>query len=275
MSPRVRIGIINLMPQAERYEQLLLGALTRGMAYLGADAAQLEPVWIRLASHGYASTDLAHLTAHYRAHDEASRGGLDGLVLTGAPVEHLAFEEVRYWSELCQILERSRALPTLGLCWGAMALARVLGIDKCTYAEKLFGLYDLTPSPAPRTHPLAEPAALTGVAQSRHAGLDEASLARAVRAGVVRPLAQGAEGGCSILESDEGRWLMHVGHPEYTVERIVFEYERDRACGRSDVSAPRGLDLTQPDALRVASEVVFAHGAHFFAGWLSQLVRAR
>ncbi len=231
----LRVGIINLMPSAEAYEPMLLEPL-------GAGGSWVQPVWIRLASHGYHSSDAAHLARYYRPFAEV--GPLDGLILTGAPVEELPFEEVRYFAELRGLLERAE-LPTLGLCWGGMALAYLLGIGKVVYPRKLFGVYALD-----RYGPCA---------QSRHAGLDPVQLATAQAHGQLRVLS-----GDTILESREHRYLMHLGHPEYTPARLRFEYLRDRAAGREDVEPPHG----------VGSDAAFSplpHGYAFFAYWLAQI----
>jgi homoserine O-succinyltransferase len=239
MGELLRVGIINLMPAAEAYEAMLLGAFAQH---------RIAPIWIRLRSHGYASSDAEHLARHYVSYERA--GALDGLILTGAPVEELAFEQVRYFAELRAILEhaRSHVPSTLGLCWGGMALAHLLGIGKRRYDRKLFGVY-----------PLDEHG---GCAQSRHAGLDQQALRAAVERGIVRVIA-----GDSIVESADRRYLIHLGHPEYTPARLRFEYERDRALGREDVGEPYGVGPHAPST-------PLPHGYVFFARWLAQIACA-
>jgi homoserine O-succinyltransferase len=236
----LRVGIINLMPSAEAYEPVLLEPLGSGERWV-------EPVWIRLASHGYQSSDAAHLARFYRGIEHA--GALDGLILTGAPVEELPFEEVRYFPELRGVLERARTtIPrTLGLCWGGMALAQLLGVGKVRFARKLFGVYALE--------------GFGPCAQSRHAGLDPVQLGDAEVRGQVRVLA-----GDTIVESVDGRYLMHLGHPEYTPARLRFEYLRDRELGRGDVGQPHGVSGAPP-----ASPL--PHGYAFFADWLERVDR--
>jgi homoserine O-succinyltransferase len=241
-SGALRVGIINLMPAVEGYEPMLLEPLGRGGPWV-------EPVWLRLASHGYQSSDAKHLARHYRQFDDA--GALHGLILTGAPVEELPFEEVRYFEELRGLLECARGsiASTLGLCWGGMALAHLLGIAKVRFARKLFGVYPL--------------AGYGPCAQSRHAGLDLAQLAEADRRGLVRVLS-----GDTLLESRDRRYLMHLGHPEYTPARLRFEYLRDRELGRADVDPPGDVGCDAADA-------PLPHGYSFFAHWLASLTRAR
>lgn len=122
----LRIGILNVMPMAETYEYTILQPLGRSIL-------QIEPVWIRLKSHAYKTSNWEHIRSAYVTFDEAMQPQpLDGLLLTGAPVEELAFEEVHYWEELSPILSQARqqCASTLGLCWGGLALAKLIGIEK-------------------------------------------------------------------------------------------------------------------------------------------------
>jgi homoserine O-succinyltransferase len=135
----VRIGIINLMPRAEVYERGLLQVLrATGVAH--------APALVRLRTHAYQSSDGAHIERSYRGFGELwQEAPLAGLLITGAPVEELAFEDVTYWSELCEIIDfaREHVPSTLGLCWGGMALAQRLGIAKHNFRQKLFGVFPL------------------------------------------------------------------------------------------------------------------------------------
>src|SRR5512147_134108 len=109
----LRIGILNVMPKAETYEFSVLQALGRSII-------QIEPLWIRLETHKYTSSNQDHIRALYVTFEEAVRRlPLDGLILTGAPVEEMPFEEVHYWGELTRILQYARrnVASTLGLCW--------------------------------------------------------------------------------------------------------------------------------------------------------------
>lgn len=255
----LRIGIVNLMPRAETYEH----TLTRALAGSGR---AFEPIWLRLDTPAYASSDRTRIERVYVPLSAAlDFGHLDGLIVSGAPVEDLAYEAVTYWPELSEQLMRARTLvrSTLGLCWGGMALAKLLGVEKIGFARKLFGVYPLQ---ARADHPvLGEPPLLCP--QSRHSGLDPYSLASAVGRGDVRLIAGSEAAGEVILESHDGRYLMHIGHPEYETERLGCEYRRDLAVGRSDVDAPVGYDLERPVASWADAS------AAFFRGWLDSLTR--
>jgi homoserine O-succinyltransferase len=245
------------MPRAQTYESTLLAPLTRsGIAF--------DPVWIRLASHAYASSDQAHIADVYQRIDTA--GALDGLLLSGAPVEELAFDEVTYWPELQAILRaaRNQACPTLGVCWGGLALAQLLGVEKVRFATKLFGVFPLRV--LDRAHVLLRGTPdVFPCPQSRHSGITDDAIERAVADGRLRALAHSPEAGYAIVESSDGLYQMHLGHPEYEAERLVWEYRRDAARGRSDVQAPHDLSLTQP------IDVWRAPGDAFFAQWLKHI----
>lgn len=254
----LRVGILNVMPRLEEYEPLLLGPL-------GRVDRDVEPVFLRLESHGYGSSDRDHLARFYRPLAAAlADGPLDGLVLTGAPVEELPFDEVRYLRELVGILDfaRARIASTLGLCWGGMALAHLEGIPKVVRARKLFGVF---PGRAPRPHRLLGDALDFVCAQSRHSGLDEAALGRAEEAGRVRRVGGSLETGTTLFESADRRFVAHLGHPEYVADRLVFEWRRDRDLGRADVAPPVGFDPERP------VEAWADHRARFFRAWIEGL----
>lgn len=260
----LRVGIINIMPRAESYEGYLLRPLA-------AAPFAVEPVWLRLESHVYSSSDAERVRSRYVPFETAlSRARLDGLILTGAPVEELAFHEVRYFDELRAILEHARLtrLHTLGLCWGGLALGHLLGLPKVAFARKLFGVFDERP-----LDPGSEITRGLGdtfpCVHSRHSGIDEAELERAVRAGVARPLARGSETGYSLFESSDGVFLAHLGHPEYPARRLLEEWQRDTELGRSGIEPPRNYDLNDPRATWAA------HSDLFFSNWLSQLARQK
>ncbi|MEI9939101.1 MAG: homoserine O-succinyltransferase [Pseudomonadota bacterium] len=256
-----RVGIINLMPKAESYESYLLRPL--------ANAATLvEPVWLRLESHGYSSSDPAHIQRHYRTFSQALGGGqLSGLILTGAPVEELSFEVVHYWQELTRVLgfARSNFKSTLGLCWGGLALAKLVGLDKVLFPKKLFGVFlnrNLN-----RAHPISgEFDDSFSCAHSRHSGIADRVLEDASDRGLVNLLSHGPETGYSLFESSDRRFLMHLGHPEYEAGRLVHEWQRDQALGRNDVERPANFDPDQPRNLwRSHRNALFAEWLKFLA----------
>ena len=253
----LRIGILNIMPEAEKYEFSLLHPL-------GRSVLQIEPVWIRLETHEYSSTNPAHLNSLYMSFEEAIyKQKLDGLIVTGAPVEEIPFEEVKYWKEILRILKYAqRNIPsTLGLCWGGLAIAKFLGIDKEVYPKKLFGVFE--------TYNLNRNHRITGdmddvfwCPQSRHSGIPDKILEEEQKKGKINLLAHSKEAGYIIFESSDQRFLIHLGHFEYEPSRIIEEYNRDIKAGRKDVELPKNLDMNNP------LNVWRTHRNEFFSQWV-------
>jgi homoserine O-succinyltransferase len=258
----LRIGIVNLMPRAETYESLLL-------ATLASAGVAIDATWLRLSTPAYASSDRARIERVYVPLTAAiDARALDGLIISGAPVEEMPFEAVTYWRELSALLHRAReTIPsTLGLCWGGLALARLLGIEKVIFDTKLFGVYPL--EVVDRSHPLLRDLAPQfDCPQSRNSGLSSSDVNEAVEAGRARVLAGSDEAGPVILESTDRRFLIHTGHPEYDAARLAFEYRRDVAAEVPGVNAPRNFDVARPEATWHAAS------AHFFRTWMSSLRR--
>ncbi len=256
----MRIGILNIMPQAETYEYHLLFPL-------GRSVLQIKPVWIRLKNHNYSSTDKEHLNELYMPFEEAVKEKhLDGLLVTGAPVEEIPFKDVRYWDEICEIFDyaRKNIISTLGICWGGLAIAGYMGIDKTKYPQKLFGVYNTRN--LNRDHPV------TGefddkfmLPHSRHSGIPDDILEEAETKGDINLLAYSSDTGYSIFESTDRRFLMHLGHPEYETDRLVMEYVRDMKNGRRDVPVPENIDLNKP------VNTWRCHCLEFFSQWVKDV----
>jgi homoserine O-succinyltransferase len=235
----LRVGILNIMPFGKDYEFNLLHPL-------GLSILQVEPVWIRMESHEYKTGDVEHMEDLYITYEQACQGEpLDGLIVTGAPVEKIHFEEVRYWPEISQILQDARANcpSTLGICWGGFALAYLTGVEKLTYEKKLFGVFPLQNLDIGHVI-TGEMDDLFWCPQSRHAGIDDAEMEAAQREGRLALLAYGEEAGYSIFETPDHRFVMHTGHPEYNARRLVYEAERDQQAG--EVPPPANFDLSNP-----------------------------
>lgn len=253
----LRIGILNIMPNVQTYEFNLLYPL-------GKSILQIIPVWIKLSSHQYTTSSREHLDDLYvnfkAAIDEAP---LDGLIITGAPVEELDFEQVKYWEEIQSIIQyaRKNIISTLGICWGGMALAKIIGIDKKPFEKKLFGIFEC--SNLNNHHPI------TGdlddrfrCPQSRHSGYSDASLEQQRDMGKINLLAHSEDTGYVIFETTDRRLIIHLGHPEYNSGRLVEETIRDRDANRKDVDDPLNFDLDNP-VNRWRS-----HRNEFFSQWI-------
>jgi homoserine O-succinyltransferase len=252
----LRVGILNLMPKAETYEPYLLQPLRR--VHLA-----VEPILLKLESHGYACSDSDYIATHYEPIERVlKQGPLDGLIVSGAPVEELDFQEVSYWQELRELLLHARhnISSTLGLCWGGLALASLLGLEKHRYPIKLFGVFH-NRSLAGDGPFLSDADDVFACAHSRHTGIADEALVEAQDSSDVRLLAYGRETGYSIFESPDHRYLIHLGHPEYEAGRLAHEWKRDRFL-RHDVLPPVNLDLAAP------MTTWRSHRAELFSTWL-------
>jgi homoserine O-succinyltransferase len=253
----LRIGVLNIMPKGEVYEPLLLYPLSRTII-------QVEPIWLRLRSHTYKTTDQNHLEIYYDYIENATaKLPLDGLILTGAPVEEMKYKDVHYWDEITDILNfaKKNITSTFGICWGGLALAKMLDIEKEMYRHKLFGVFETRN--LDRSHPITgDLDDIFWCVQSRHSGISDKVLEEAKAGGLVNLLAHSDNGGYTIFESSDRRFLMHIGHPEYEAQRLVEEYKRDVALGRTDVLPPANLDVENP------TNRWRSHGLEFFAQWV-------
>ena len=237
----LRVGILNIMPKVQTYEFNLLHPL-------GKSILQIEPVWIKLGTHSYSSSSQKHLEELYVTFEKAIYlQKLDGLIITGAPVEELSFDDVKYWDEIHRILEyaRSNIVSTMGICWGGMALAKMIGIEKTVFEKKLFGVYP--------TKNIALNHLIIGdlddeflCPQSRHAGYSDEVLEKAQEKGKINLLAHSKETGYTIFETTDSRFLAHLGHLEYNSTRILQESIRDKEKKRKDVEAPINFNQENP-----------------------------
>lgn len=249
-----RIGIVNVMPHAEQYAQWLMPQLSA--------ARRFEPVWIRLGERKFSLDDPAYIAETYvRYADAIADAPLDGLIVTGAAVEHLPYQDVRFLTELDSIVQRAadRGTPVLGLCWGALAVAHLLyGLPKVVYPTKVSGMYetDRLVTDGPIASVLDDRFFST---HSRYAGFDDDALDRCESA---RAVARSAEAGTVIAESLDHNVVMHIGHPEYPGRRLADEYRRDLGAGLTDVRPPANVDLARP-VNRWRS-----HSLVFFAAWV-------
>jgi homoserine O-succinyltransferase len=258
----LRIGILNIMPEAEKYEFSIA-------RQIGISNIPVIPAWIRATMHNYKSSDKDHIKKWYSTFDKAIKNEpLDGLIITGAPVETIPFEAVTYWEELKEIFSyaQKNIFSTLGICWGGLAIAKMFGVEKINYAKKLFGVY--AAKNLDRNHPI------TGgfrdifyCPQSRYAGFNENDLQIAADAGKINLLVHSEEAGYFMFESGDGRFTGHLGHHEYDVERIVFEHFRDIQKGLE--SAPANFDLNNP------KNIWWKEGNEFFDRWVRYIYSKR
>ena len=226
----LQILLLNLMPTKIETE-------TQLARVLGNTPIQIELELIAPSGHVSKNTSQAHMLAFYKSFDEVRDRTFDGLVITGAPVENLPFEEVDYWPELCRIMEWSKTHvhSTLHICWGAQAaMYHFYGLKKRLLPQKLFGLYPHKVEN--RKEPLVRGFDDEFYApHSRHTTVDAEEI-RACKDLTI--LAESDEAGVFIAMAEEGRKIFVFGHPEYDRVTLEKEYLRDKNKGL-DIQIPK------------------------------------
>lgn len=219
----LRIVILNLMPVKIVTETQLLRLLSNS-------PLQVEVDFMQMATHVSKNTPAEHLIHFYQTFDELKDNKYDGMIITGAPVEQLPFEQVDYWDELCRVMEwtEKNVFSTLHICWGAQAgLYYHYGINKTALKEKMFGVFEhrnLAP-----THKLMQGFDdVFFVPHSRHTGIDEKALAEQDD---LLLLSKSDIAGPYIIASRSGRMFFVTGHSEYDRDTLANEYHRDISKG--------------------------------------------
>lgn len=258
----LRIGILNLMPVKETTETDLLRLLS-------ASPAQVEVAWFEPATHRSKTTAAAHLERFYSKLPERIEAGMfDGFIVTGAPVEKLAFEDVDYWRELTELMDslKKNVRSTLYICWAAFAgLYHHHGISKKLYDKKISGVFP---------HRIVTPAALTAgfddefhVPHSRFAGLDRREIASAPGLAIV---SESDEAGVYIVGEVNGRDFYITGHSEYSPLTLDSEYRRDLAKGMEPEIPANYYPDDDPGRMPVVRWR--AHSRMLFDNWLNHYV---
>lgn len=219
----LEIIIINLMPDKIVTETQLARVLANS-------PLQVRLTLLRPGSHESTHTPKKHIGAFYQTLEEVKQHRYDGMIITGAPIEHLPFEQVTYWDEFREIIEFSKksVYSTIYLCWAALAgLYYHHGIDKVALPQKLHGVY-------PHTLERVNNPLVRGYDEefwaphSRNAGVNRADIDNAPK---LRVLAESEEAGVHLLSTENGREIYVMGHPEYDKETLQNEYLRDKAAG--------------------------------------------
>jgi homoserine O-succinyltransferase len=258
----LRILILNLMPKKIETE-------TQFARLLGNSPLQVEMELIRTKSHQSKNVTEEHLFAFYKTFDDIKDQTFDGMVITGAPVEHMPFEEVEYWEELCQIMEWSKTHvhSTLHVCWGAQAgLYYHYGIQKYEVPEKMFGVF-------PHRVEYKNSILFRGfddtfmVPQSRHTTVLREDIEKVWD---LRILASSKETGVYAVTTKNGRQIFITGHSEYDADTLKNEYLRDLSQGKP-IKMPVNYfpndDETQPPMVSWRG-----HAHLLFSNWLNYFV---
>ncbi|MBE5780342.1 MAG: homoserine O-succinyltransferase [Clostridiales bacterium] len=258
----LRIAIVNLMPTKEVTETQLL-------RLIGNSPIQVEVVLLTTATYSATHTSEDHLKDFYRTFEEVKDQRFDGLIITGAPVEHLEFEDVKYWDELRRIMEWSNnhVFSTLHICWAAQAgLYFNYGIPKYDLKEKCFGVF-------PHTVLEKRSKLLRGfddvffAPHSRHTEIHREDVEKVEELTIV---AESPLAGVYAIESKDGRQIYITGHSEYDGDTLNREYRRDK---------DRGMNIAMPynyfpnnDDTKEPMVTWRSHANLLFTNWLNYYV---
>jgi homoserine O-succinyltransferase len=257
----LEIGIVNLMPTKIATETQLLRLLSN-------TPLQIEITLIQMSNHFSKNTAEEHLSAFYHVFDDVKNKRFDGLIITGAPVETLPFDQVDYWDELCVVMgwSKTHVYSTMYICWGAQAgLYYHYNIDKYELKEKLSGVF-----PHETLFPL-DPLMRgfdTGfyAPHSRYTTVHEEDVLSAQ----LLLLSKSAESGVYIATSQDHRQVFVTGHPEYDLMSLDAEYRRDLSKGM--VIKPPVNYYKNNDPCNQPIMQWRAHSHLLFANWLNYYV---
>lgn len=258
----LNIVILNLMPEKQREEAQLL-------RLLGNTPLQVNISFLRTATHESRHTSHLHLDQFYTVFSKIRNRKFDGLIITGAPVEKMPFEQVDYWDELTEIMSWSKTnvTSTLNICWGAQAaLYYHYGIGKVLLPKKLSGIYSHTVDD--RSEKLLRGFDdVYAAPHSRYTGIDPSGLSKHPE---VRLLSSSKEAGPFILIGNAGNQIMMTGHFEYDTETLATEYERDTKKGIHPEIPRHYFPGDDPSAK--PKNIWRAHAHLFFSNWLNYYV---
>ncbi len=255
----LRVAILNLMPTKIATETQLLRLLSNS-------ALQVEVTLVHTATYESKNTDADHLLKHYVTFDEINCEKFDGLIVTGAPVEQMPFEDVDYWNELIRVFDwaETHVESTLNICWGAQAaLYHRYGIPKYDLPHKMFGVFEHRVKS--RTSSLLRGFDDIFLApHSRHTEIRRADIEPIAELEI---LAESDDAGLYIVGTRDGRHIFVTGHSEYDPHTLKTEYDRDIDKGLT-IRVPNNYyprdDPTQPPTVRWRG-----HANLLFSNWLN------
>ncbi len=260
----LEIAVLNLMPTKVETETQLLRVL-------GNTPLQINVQFIHTKTHISKNTSKSHIETFYKTFDDIKDSKFDGLIITGAPVETLEFEDVDYWDELCRIMEWSKenVTSTFHICWGAQAaLYYHYGVPKHEVPEKVFGVFEHT-IPLEKKHKIL----LRGfddtfyAPHSRHTCVEKEDI---LKVPSLEILAESDEAGVYIVTDKDERRFFITGHSEYDANTLQKEYMRDINKGL-DIKVPKNYfpddDPTKDPLVKWRS-----HANLLYSNWLNYFV---
>ena len=257
----LRILILNLMPTKIVTETQLARLLANS-------PLQVQLTFLQTATHSTTHTPPEHMKAFYKTFDEVRDQRFDGLIITGAPVEDMDYEQVDYWDELCTIMEYSKenVFSTIHLCWGALAgLYYHFGVRKVHLPEKMFGVF---------SHKVTHKGSILFrgfddtfmVPHSRHTTVLKEDI---LKVPSLKILAESEEAGVYAISTDEGRRIFITGHSEYDTDTLAQEYFRDKEAGL-EIKVPKNYfpeddDSRQPSCCwRSGANLLYSNWLNYF-----------
>lgn len=258
----LKILLLNLMPKKIETE-------TQFARLLGNTPLQVEMEMMYTTSHKSKNTSEEHLLAFYKTFDEIKDNKYDGMIITGAPVENMEFEEVEYWDELCKIMEwsKSHVTSTFHICWGAQAgLYYHYGIKKHPLPKKCFGVY-------PHKVDYKRSILFRGfddtfmAPQSRHTTVYAEEIKKVKG---LKILASSKETGVYAVSTSKGKQIFVTGHSEYDKDTLKNEYLRDKEKGL-EIDIPKNY-FPNDDPSKEPIVSWRAHANLLFSNWLNYFV---
>ena len=258
----LKILVLNLMPKKIETE-------TQLSRLLGNTPLQVELELIRTSTHQSKNTAAEHLLSFYKTFDDVKNQNFDGMIITGAPVEHLEFEEVEYWDELCEIMEWSKTHvhSTFHICWGAQAgLYYHFGVQKQPLDKKMFGIFE---------HKVTynNPILFRGfddvfnVPHSRHTTVLREDIEKVPE---LKILAESDEAGVYAVMTENGKQIFITGHSEYDRDTLKNEYLRDVAANKPIEIPKNYFPDDNPDLPPIVKWR--AHANLIYSNWLNYFV---
>ena len=258
----LRIALLNLMPNKIQTE-------TQLARLLGNTPLQIELELVHTKTHESKNTSKEHLLSFYKTFDDIKDQNFDGMIITGAPVEHMEFEDVEYWGELCDIMEwtKTHVTSTFHICWGAQAgLYYHYGVKKYPLPEKMFGIFP---------HHVDHKGAILFrgfddvflAPHSRHTGILREDV-EAVPA--LKILASSDIAGVYAIMTDQGRQVFITGHSEYDADTLKNEYLRDKSQGL-EIAVPVNY-FPDDDPSKEPPVTWRSHANLLYSNWLNYIV---
>ena len=258
----LKIIILNIMPKKIVTE-------TQLMRLLSNTPIQVDITLVNPSSHVSKNTPLSHMNSFYTTFDAIRDQRFDGMIITGAPVEQMRYEEVDYWEELCRVMEWSKThvFSSMHICWGAQAaLYYHFGIEKHSLPKKMFGVF-------PHKVEYENAQLLNGfddvfnVPHSRHTAVDRESIEKEPRLEI---LAASDIAGVHIAANKNGRQYFIMGHAEYDRDTLASEYFRDRSQGL-EIDLPFNY-FPDDDTTKTPTVSWKCHSNLLFSNWLNYCI---